>query len=147
NWKQMLRVLFYLKPYAKTLMPAAIIAMLISTLVRLIVPILISKVVIDVAIEDKNVNLLTYLIIGISILYLLNYVANMFRIKWVNILGQRIIHDLRKSLFSHIQRLSHNFFDKRSAGSILVRILNDVNSLQELFTNGIINLLMDVVML
>ncbi len=39
------------------------------------------------------------------------------------------------------------FFDKRSAGSILVRILNDVNSLQELFTNGIINLLMDIIML
>lgn len=147
NWKQMLRLLFYLKPYAKTLMPAAIVAMLLSTFVRLAVPILIGKVVIDIAIADRDITLLTYLIIGISILYLLSYVANMYRIKWVNILGQRVIHDLRKSLFSHVQRLSHSFFDKRSAGSILVRILNDVNSLQELFTNGIINLLMDVVML
>ncbi|WP_058307044.1 ABC transporter ATP-binding protein [Gracilibacillus massiliensis] len=147
NWKQMLRLLFYLKPYSKTLMPAAIIAMLISTLVRLAVPIIIGEVVINQAIQNENVGLLTYMIIGISILYLLSYLANMFRIKWVNILGQRVIHDLRKSLFSHVQRLSHNFFDKRSAGSILVRILNDVNSLQELFTNGIINLLMDVVML
>ncbi len=147
NWKQMLRLLFYLKPYSKTLMPAAIIAMLISTIVRLVVPIIIGEVVINQAIQNENVGLLTYMIIGISILYLLSYLANMFRIKWVNILGQRVIHDLRKSLFSHVQRLSHNFFDKRSAGSILVRILNDVNSLQELFTNGIINLLMDVVML
>ncbi|SHM88611.1 ATP-binding cassette, subfamily B [Gracilibacillus kekensis] len=147
NWKQMLRLLFYLKPYSKTLMPAAIIAMLISTMVRLVVPIIIGEVVINKAIGNKDVSLLTYMIIGISILYLLSYVANMYRIKWVNILGQRVIHNLRKSLFSHVQRLSHNFFDKRSAGSILVRILNDVNSLQELFTNGIINLLMDVVML
>lgn len=147
NWKQMLRLLYYLKPYAKTLMPAAIIAMLISTIVRLAVPILIGKVVIDVAIANRDISLLTYLIIGISLLYLLSYAANMYRIKWVNILGQRVIHDLRENLFSHVQRLSHSFFDKRSAGSILVRILNDVNSLQELFTNGIINLLMDVVML
>ncbi len=143
----MLRLLTYVKPYAKTLLPGAIIAMLISTLIRLIVPILIGKVVIDVAIANKDIGLLTMLIIGISLLYLIAYVGNVFRIKWVNILGQRIIYDLRRSLFSHVQRLSHNFFDKRSAGSILVRILNDVNSLQELFTNGIINLLMDVVML
>ncbi len=147
NWKQMWRLLIYLKPYAKTLMPAAIVAMLVSTIVRLVVPVIIGTWVIDRAIADQNVSLLTYLIIGISVLYLLSYVANTYRIRWVNILGQRVIHDLRKSLFSHVQRLSHNFFDKRSAGSILVRILNDVNSLQELFTNGIINLLMDVVML
>lgn len=147
NWKQMLRLLFYLKPYAKTLMPAAIAAMLVSTFVRLVVPVLIGTWVIDRAIAEQDVSLLTYLIIAISILYLLSYVANTFRIRWVNILGQRVIHDLRKGLFSHVQRLSHNFFDKRSAGSILVRILNDVNSLQELFTNGIINLLMDLVML
>ncbi len=147
NWKQMLRLLTYIKPYSKTLLPGSLIAMLISTIVRLLVPILIGQVAIDVAIKNKDVDMLTYLVIGISILYLLNYLGNMFRIKWINILGQRVIYDLRENLFSHVQRLSHNFFDKRSAGSILVRILNDVNSLQELFTNGIINLLMDVVML
>src|SRR5699024_12731863 len=67
--------------------------------------------------------------------------------KWVNILGQNVIYDLRQHLFSHVQRLSHRFFDSRSACSILVRIMNDITSLQELFTNGIINLLMDVVTL
>ncbi|GGM20212.1 putative ABC transporter ATP-binding protein YknV [Paraliobacillus quinghaiensis] len=147
NWKQMTRLLLYVKPYAKTLLPGAMLAMLITTLVRLAVPILIGQLVIDVAIKDENVTLLTYLIIIISVMYVLSYLGNHFRIKWVNILGQKVIHDLRRQLFSHVQRLSHNFFDKRSAGSILVRILNDVNSLQELFTNGIINLLMDIVML
>lgn len=147
NWKQMLRLLTYLKPYLKTLFPASMVAMLIATIVRLVIPIIISKVIIDVAIANKDAGLLTYLIIGISILYLISYVANVYRIKWINMLGQRVIYDLRKALFTHVQRLSHNFFDKRSAGSILVRILNDVNALQELFTNGIINLLTDVIML
>lgn len=147
NWKQMLRLLTFIKPYSRTLLPGSIIAMLVSTIIRLIVPILIGKVIIDVAIANKDFTMLTYLVIAIACLYLLSYVGNTFRIKWVNILGQNIIYDLRMKLFSHVQRLSHNFFDKRSAGSILVRILNDVNSLQELFTNGIINLLMDTVML
>ncbi len=141
------RLLQFVKPYSKTYLPAAIIAMLISTIIRLTVPILIGKIAIDMAITEEDTTLLVYLVAGIALLYLLNYAANTFRIKWVNILGQNVIYDIRQKLFSHVQRLSHRFFDTRSAGSILVRILNDINSLQELFTNGIINLLMDTVML
>ncbi|WP_217585736.1 ABC transporter ATP-binding protein [Lentibacillus saliphilus] len=147
NWKQMWRLLIYLKPYSKTYLPGAIIAMLISTAVRLAVPIIISKVAIDVAIQNQDPTLLTYLVIIIGVLYLFSYIGNIYRIKWVNILGQNVIYDLRQHLFSHVQRLSHRFFDSRSAGSIIVRIMNDITSLQELFTNGIINLLMDIVTL
>lgn len=147
NWKQMLRLLTYLKPYAKSYLPAAIIVMLVSTIVRLAVPILVGEVAINIAIFNKDTDLLIWLVVIIVGLYLLNYLANTLRIKWVNILGQNVIYDLRQHLFSHVQRLSHRFFDNRSAGSILVRILNDINSLQELFTNGIINLLMDAITL
>ena len=62
-------------------------------------------------------------------------------------LGQSVIYDMRQHLFNHIQRLSHRFFDQRSAGSILVRITNDINSLQELLTNGIVNVIMDIALL
>nr|WP_040979830.1 ABC transporter ATP-binding protein [Oceanobacillus jeddahense] len=147
NWEQMWRLLQFLKPYSKTYLPGAIIAMVIATAVRLAIPILIGKVAVDIAIAQNDGNLLIYLVVGIAILYILSFIANRFRIKWVNILGQNVIYDLRQKLFSHVQRLSHRFFDNRSAGSILVRILNDINSLQELFTNGIINLLMDILML
>ncbi|MCP3026280.1 ABC transporter ATP-binding protein [Halobacillus sp. A5] len=147
NWSQLMRLLRYVKPYWRTLLPVSIIAMLVATIVRLVVPILIGKVAIDIAIAEGDTNLLIQLVIGVAIIYLVSYIANMLRIKYVNILGQNVIYDLRQHLFSHVQRLSHKFFDTRSAGSILVRIMNDINSLQELFTNGIINLLMDVVML
>jgi len=147
NWKQMLRLLGYMKPYSKNLLPLAILMVLLTTAVRLIAPILIGKYTIDHAIANKDVNLLILLVGTIAALYAINYVANIFRIKWTNMLGQNIIYDLRKHLFTHVQGLSHRFFDQRSAGSILVRILNDVNSLQELFTNGVINLLMDFVLL
>ncbi len=147
NWKQMARLLTYVKPYTTNYLPGAALMMLISTAVRLIVPILIGKVAIDIAIKNEDPTLLTYLVLIVAGLYLLSYIANTFRIKWVNLLGQNVIFDLRQHLFSHVQKLSHRFFDGRSAGSILVRILNDINSLQELFTNGIINALMDVLTL
>ncbi|SDJ18847.1 ABC transporter ATP-binding protein [Salimicrobium halophilum] len=147
NWKQLVRLLRYVRPYTRKLLPIAIVAMLVSTLVRLFVPILIGRVAFDVAIKSGDVSLLTWLVIGIAVMYLFNYVGNLLRIKYVNILGQNVIYDLREHLFSHVQRLSHRFFDTKSAGSILVRIMNDINSLQELFTNGIINVLMDIVLL
>ncbi|WP_027963044.1 ABC transporter ATP-binding protein [Halalkalibacillus halophilus] len=147
NWKQMVRLMTFVKPYAKTLLPIAVIAMLISTAVRLIVPVLVGTYAIGSVIPSEDINWLIQLIVGIIILYILSYIGNVVRIKYVNLLGQNVIYDLRKKLFAHVQRLSNRFFDKRSAGSIIVRIMNDINSLQEIFTNGIINLLMDVVML
>src|SRR5699024_1161543 len=113
NWKQLLRLLQYLKPYSKNYLPGALIAMLVSTAVRLVVPVLIGLVVFNVAINNKDTTLLTYLVIFIGILYILSYVGNILRIKWVNILGQNVIYDLREHLFTHVQRLSHRFFDKR----------------------------------
>ncbi|TFE00307.1 ABC transporter ATP-binding protein [Jeotgalibacillus salarius] len=147
NWMQLWRLFRYLKPYSKKLLPLSIIMVLITTGIRLVIPILIGMYVIDEAIAGRDGNLLMQLVGIIAGLYIVNYVANVFRIKWMNILGQSVIYDLRKHLFTHVQWLSNRFFDKRSAGSILVRIMNDINSLQELFTNGVINLLMDILML
>lgn len=147
NWKQMTRLFGYMKPYSKKLLPLAVLAMIISTVVRLTTPILIGVVALNNVIYDRDSEALTKVVILITALYLLSWVANTYRIRWMNQLGQYVIFDLRQSLFKHIQRLSHKFFDKRSAGSILVRITNDVNSLQDLFTNGVINLLMDLLML
>jgi ATP-binding cassette subfamily B multidrug efflux pump len=147
NWKQMIRLFEYMKPYKRNLLPKAIIAMLISTGIRLFIPILIGVYTFDYAIKNSDVPLLIKLIVIIAGLYVLSWLANTYRIKWMNQLGQSIIYDIRQHLFKHIQRLSHRFFDSRSAGSILVRIINDVNSLQDLFTNGVINLLMDIILL
>ncbi|MDT8862060.1 ABC transporter ATP-binding protein/permease [Alkalihalobacillus sp. MEB130] len=147
NWSQMARLFSYMKPYAWTLLPKTIIAMLIVTAVRVAVPIFIGVLAIDYAIIPGNVQLL-YLFAAIVLgLYLLSWIANVFRIRWMNEIGQHMIFDIRTALFNHIQRLSHRFFDKRSGGSILVRVINDVNSMQDLFTNGVVNLLMDIVML
>ncbi|MBO9131401.1 ABC transporter ATP-binding protein [Bacillus sp. 165] len=147
NWKQMSRLLGYLKPYRKSLLPLAFLAVTINTIIRLVTPILIGKYTLDYAIKNKDETLLLQLVVLILSLYIVSYIANSFRIRWMNMLGQNVIYDLRKHLFTHIQGLSHRFFESRSAGSILVRIMNDINSLQELFTSGVINLLMDMFLL
>lgn len=148
NWKQLYRLLNYLGPYVKNLLPASIITVLISTAIRLIIPIMIGVYALEKAIkEEKSISYLMWIVGGIAVLYVINYVANIYRIKWSNELGQKVIYDLRKHLFTHVQGLSHRFFDQRSAGSILVRIMNDTNSLQDLFTNGVINVFMDILML
>ncbi|PYZ99160.1 multidrug ABC transporter ATP-binding protein [Alteribacter lacisalsi] len=147
NWKQMLRLLHYMKPYSKNLLPLAIFAMLLSTAVRLLAPLFIGSYALDNIIDHGDINFLWLMVAILCGMYILSWIGNYMRIRFMNKLGQLVIFDLRKALFDHIQRLSHRFFDQRSAGSILVRITNDVNSLQELFTNGVINLLMDLVML
>ncbi|MED3645505.1 ABC transporter ATP-binding protein [Halalkalibacterium halodurans] len=147
NWAQMMRLLTYMKPYAVSLLPKTIVAMLIVTAVRLFVPIIIGVLAIDHAIAAGDLNVMYQLAALVLGLYSISYVANVFRIRWMNEIGQHVIYDIRADLFNHIQRLSHRFFDQRSAGSILVRVVNDVNSLQDLFTNGVINLLMDIVIL
>ncbi|NLB43415.1 MAG: ABC transporter ATP-binding protein [Clostridiales bacterium] len=59
--------------------------------------------------------------------------------------GQKALFRIRQDLFNHIQKLSFKFYDSRPAGKILVRIINDVNSLGDLLSNGIVNILVDSV--
>lgn len=128
------------------MLPIIIIMMLVGAITKLTVPLLIREAI-DKAIIPKDSSLLL-IIVGVMLsVYIIQWLANTFRIKYTNMIGQRVIYDLRHDLFSHIQKLSFRFFDTRPAGSVLVRITNYVNSLQDLFTNGVVNLLIDVVQL
>lgn len=150
NWKQLTRLISYMKPYAKQMIPLIIILMIIGTITKLTVPYLTGQAI-DKAIAPESgaasLQMLYKITIGVLVLYIIQYITGIFRIKYTNIIGQRVIYDLRADLFRHIQRLSFNFYDKRPAGSVLVRVTNDVNSLQDLFTNGVVNLLIDCVQL
>ncbi|MBP1961884.1 ABC transporter ATP-binding protein [Paenibacillus aceris] len=146
DWGQLKRLFSYMKPYKKQMLPIIIIMMLVGAITKLTVPLLIREAI-DNAIIPKDKNLLI-IIVGIMLgVYVVQWLANTFRIKFTNMIGQRVIFDLRHDLFSHIQKLSFRFFDTRPAGSVLVRVTNYVNSLQDLFTNGVVNLLIDVVQL
>ncbi|WP_253300362.1 ABC transporter ATP-binding protein [Paenibacillus lautus] len=150
NWAQLTRLISYMKPYAKQILPLIGLMMVIGTITKLAIPFL-TSLAIDQAIDPRDGNpsltLLYQITIAVLAMYIIQWVAGIFRIRFTNIIGQRVIYDLRADLFQHIQRLSFNFFDKRPAGSVLVRVTNDVNSLQDLFTNGVVNLIIDCVQL
>ncbi|MFP4392550.1 MAG: ABC transporter ATP-binding protein [Desulfohalobiaceae bacterium] len=87
----------------------------------------------------------------ISILFLLLILLN-FALSFVQKLvmeytGQRVMHDLRLQLYDHIQRLSFSFLHKNPVGRLVTRVANDVQNLQELFTNFISFVLRDLFML
>ncbi|MCM3632989.1 ABC transporter ATP-binding protein [Paenibacillus camelliae] len=149
NWQQMRRLYTYLKPHNRELIPV-LIMMLIGTLTRLGVPLLIYYAIdniihpVDGTGEKSTLWLLGATMLG---MYIIQMFANQYRIKHSNIIGQKVLLSIRSHIFTHIQKLSFRFFDKRPAGSVLVRVTNDVNALQDLFTNGVVNLLMDIIQL
>ncbi len=61
--------------------------------------------------------------------------------------GQRVMHDLRRALFVHLQRLEAAFFDKNPVGRLMTRLLSDVEAINEMFTSGGVSLVGDVVTL
>jgi ATP-binding cassette, subfamily B, multidrug efflux pump len=61
--------------------------------------------------------------------------------------GQRVMHDLRRALFAHLQRLDAAFFDRNPVGRLMTRVLNDVEAINELFTSGAVAIVGDVVTL
>lgn len=58
--------------------------------------------------------------------------------------GQNIVYDIRKDLFEHMQRLSFDYYDSRPHGKILTRIINYINSISDLMTNGIVNFILEI---
>jgi ATP-binding cassette subfamily B multidrug efflux pump len=146
DWKQVRRLAGYVKPYRKQIIPIILAMMLVGAITKLTVPLIISYTI-DHALVKGGGNVLLWMSISLFGVYVIQWIANAFRIRYTNHIGQRVIYDLRFDLFSHIQQLSFRFFDKRPAGSVLVRVTNYVNSLQDLFTNGVVNLMMDCVQL
>jgi ATP-binding cassette subfamily B multidrug efflux pump len=146
DWGQFHRLLAYIKPYARQLLPIMIVMIVLGTITKLLVPLLLGNAVDELG-GDSRMNVIWGFCAVIALLYIIQWIAGYFRIRYTNLIGQRVIYDLREHLFKHIQSLSFRFFDKRPAGSVLVRVTNDVNSLQDLFTNGVINIFIDCVQL
>lgn len=141
NYQQMKRMLGYLKPF-KVKVIVTVLLMLVASASALVGPYLV-KVAIDNMIPAKNMWGLG-LLAGIFLITLIvNAVCLKFRIRTMSFIGQSVIHNIRKDLFVHLQKLPFYYYDSRPHGKILVRVVNYVNSLSDLLSNGIINLITD----
>jgi ATP-binding cassette subfamily B protein len=68
----------------------------------------------------------------------------MLKIRTMSVIGQGIIHDIRTDIFTHLQELPFSYYDDRPHGKIQVRVVNYVNSLSDLLSNGIVNTFTDL---
>ena len=140
NKGQFFRLLRYLNPYRKQII-ASLALMVLAAVCGLSGPYLMSRAI-DV-LETKDAAPLPWLVGGMVLASMVGAFCLRMRVRTMDTAGRKAIATLRQDLFNHIQTLSFSFFDSRSAGKIMVRVINDVNSLNELFTGGIINVLVD----
>jgi ABC-type multidrug transport system fused ATPase/permease subunit len=132
--KSLLRVLAYLAPY-RGLVCLTFFFAGVTTALELLPPWLI-KVVIDEVIPAKNMDVLTWVLIGLLLAYGLKNLCNSLRIRFNNTLEQRVVHRLRQQVFSALQRLSLNYYENRSTGEVMSRVVNDTEHVQRIFIDG-----------
>lgn len=147
NKAQFIRLLKYMVPYKKNVI-IALILMTIATLSSLGSTLLLSRAVDALdkggpGSDPAALTVLVYDVVGMVALAVVGALCTRHRIRLMDTAGRKALATLREDLFKHIQGLSFSFFDSRSPGKILVRVINDVNSLNDLFTNGIVNVLID----
>ena len=93
--------------------------------------------------QERTTEYLPYLLGSMVLVAVIGALCTRQRIRWMDVAGRKALAKLREDLFAHIQNMSFSFFDTRSAGKLLVRVINDVNALNDLFTSGIVNVLIE----
>ena len=140
--KDLKRVLGYIKPYRNQVFVALII-ILIANVATLIGPFLVLQAI-DYAIPNGNVRQLVTLAVIFLISVVISGLCASYRIRNIAKIGQNALRDMRLDLFTHLQTLSFDFFDSRPHGKILIRVVNYINTLSDLLSNGLINLISDL---
>ncbi|GAB4302899.1 MAG: ABC transporter ATP-binding protein [Desulfuromonadia bacterium] len=141
----MLRFLRYLRPY-RTLFLISLALLPFGTLTRLGQPWLI-KQAIDTVISRGEASGLIPVSAGYLALVAAEGLFSFLDVMILQTLGQRIMHDVRRDLFSHLQRLSPSFFDRNRSGGIVTRVTSDVEALGEMFSAGIVTIIADILLL
>lgn len=140
--KQLKRLAGYVSPYKKK-MAGVIVLMLSASALTMMVPIFFQRIM-DIYIPEKNVKgLVTVSLLTLAVACY-SAIAMRFKIKTMSVIGQSIIHAIRTDIFNHLQELPFSYYDDRPHGKIQVRVVNYVNSLSDLLSNGIVNTVTDL---
>ncbi|HYM50395.1 MAG TPA: ABC transporter ATP-binding protein [Candidatus Limnocylindrales bacterium] len=79
-----------------------------------------------------------------ALVLVLNFAARYAQGYVMNVLGQRVMFDLRNAIFGHLQRMALRFFDHTPVGMLVTRMTNDVDALNQLLTSGLVSLIGDL---
>jgi ABC-type multidrug transport system fused ATPase/permease subunit len=124
----------------------AVASLLAATLTALAPPYL-AKLALDDGIRDQDYRAVVIVVIVFVVAGLLNWVASAAQTYFTGWTGERILADLRNTLFRHLQRLSLGFFERNRAGVIISRLTNDIEALDQLVTDGVTSLFQNTLIL
>lgn len=134
---QLKRLARYVSPYKKR-MAAVIFLMLSASALTMMIPLFLQRIM-DVYIPNKDMKGVLFVCFLTVLISVYSAVSLNLKIKNMSVIGQSIIHSIRSDLFKHLQELPFSYYDDRPHGKIQVRVVNYVNSLSDLLSNGIVN--------
>ncbi|HSF60056.1 MAG TPA: ABC transporter ATP-binding protein [Gaiellaceae bacterium] len=136
------RIVRLFRPYWRRL--TAVCALIVfSAAIGVISPFLLREVL-DVAIPEENVRLLTWLVAGMVAIPIISGAVMVFQTLLSNQVGQSVMHDLRTQVYRHLQRLSLAFFTRTRTGEVQSRIANDIGGIETVVTSTATSVLSNV---
>jgi len=136
------RLLVYLRPY-RGLTALAVVLLFVGAGLALVGPLLTQRAL-DIAIPRHDVGLLGTLGALFLAALLVEFTVEYGQTLLTTFIGQRVMYDLRMQIFGHLQRLSISFFDRNPVGRLMTRVTSDVETLNELFSSGLVTVFGDV---
>lgn len=135
------RSFVYIKKY-KGKMITALVLSVFAAISGLLGP-LITQYALDNTIPQKNMGQLVLLTLAFIGTIAVSITFSTIRSRIMTVVGQDIIFDIRTDLFKHLQELPFEYYDNRPHGKILIRVVNYVNSVSDMLSNGIINVILE----
>ncbi len=139
------RLLRFVRPYWPRMFVAGII-LGVNSLVALALPYTISYVV-DAALVEQNLTMLNRVTLLLLLLFVIQAVLGSMETRLVGWTGERVIADLRETLYAHLQSMPLRFFNSRRTGELISRLGNDVTTIQDAVTSTLLSLLSQTIML
>ena len=142
---QLARLASFVVPYRRRAI-LAVLAMVVFTMTSLSIPYLV-KVAIDSGIQRRDLHVVTVVIVVFLGVNVVNVLAGYLQTYFVSWVGERMLLDLRRALFAHIQKLSLDFFSRQKTGWIVSRLTNDIDAIDQLVTDGVTSLVTNLLTL
>ena len=134
--KLMSRLLVYARPY-RALMYGAFALLCVEGGIQVVGPLL-TRRVIDVAVPAHDMGIVVICTSLFFLALVIEFATSYLQTWLTSLLGQRVMRDLRMEIFRHLQRLSVSYFDRNPVGRLITRVTADVETLNELFTAGVV---------
>jgi ATP-binding cassette, subfamily B, multidrug efflux pump len=145
DWQVTRRLMRYLKPYLRALMPALVLTFVVN-LLRILQP-KFTQYAIDWYITPGDIGGLKWLALIFLAVLLVTFGLSYLQAVLLESVGQRVMYDLRSELYRKLQRQEVAYYDRNPVGRVMTRLTSDVDALNELFTSGVIDVLGDLVMI